>query len=219
MKNFVDFYWNKRLEKCKKNLENNNFIVHIANSISNAEDIVINEILPQVKPKSASCGDSQTLHATNIISTIRQNPKIKLIETFSKNVSMDIIEERRRQALLVDIFFTGSNAITETGKLVNLDMECNRIAGITFGPKNVIIIIGRNKIVSDIDEAIKRIKNYAAPLNALRNSHFVNTPCNKTSYCIDCNSPDRICNAWLITEKSYPKNRIKIILINEDVGL
>ena len=104
--------------------------------------------------------------------------------------------------------------MTETGKLVNLDMYGNRIAAITFGPKHVVILVGRNKIVPDVDEAMFRIKNYAAPINAMRLDK--KTPCVKTSYCEE--SSDRICNTWTITEKSFPKGRIKIILINEDMG-
>ena len=126
--------------------------------------------------------------------------------------------ERRRQALLVDLFFTGTNGLTETGQLVNLDMVGNRVAGITYGPRKVIITVGRNKLVADVDAAMARIKDYAAPLNVMRHPGF-KTPCNTTSYCLDCSSPDRICNTWTITEKSYPPGRIKVILINQDEGL
>jgi hypothetical protein len=125
--------------------------------------------------------------------------------------------ERRRRSLLVDLFITGTNAVTETGKLVNLDMTGNRVAGITFGPRNVIILAGRNKVVPDIEDAMQRIKNYAAPANAMRLDK--KTPCVKTSICEECRSLDRICNTWTITEKSFPKGRIKIVLINEDLGL
>jgi hypothetical protein len=124
--------------------------------------------------------------------------------------------ERRRQALLVDLFITGSNAVTETGQLVNLDMFGNRVGAITFGPKHVVVLVGRNKIVTDVDEAMLRIKNYVAPVNTMRLKK--KTPCRKTSYCEECNSPDRICNTWTITEKSFPKGRVKVLLINEDMG-
>jgi L-lactate utilization protein LutB len=126
--------------------------------------------------------------------------------------------ERRRQALLADLFFTGSNAVTETGLLVNLDMVGNRVAGITFGPKHVVLFIGRNKIVPTLDDAMQRVKNYAAPANAIRHPGL-KTPCMKTAVCMDCSSPDRICNTWCITEKCFPKGRIKIILVNQDLGL
>ena len=106
--------------------------------------------------------------------------------------------------------------MTETGQLVNLDMIGNRVGALTFGPKNVIILVGRNKIVPDLDEAMFRIKNYAAPVNTMRLDK--KTPCAKTSFCGDCKSPDRICNTWTITEKSFPKKRVIIILINKDLG-
>ncbi|MCP4687236.1 MAG: lactate utilization protein, partial [Desulfobacterales bacterium] len=118
---------------------------------------------------------------------------------------------------LVDLFITGANAVTETGALVNLDMIGNRVGGITFGPGSVIIFAGRNKIVPDIKAAMHRIKNYAAPANAIR--HKMKTPCAKTGRCMDCKSPGRICNVWTITQKSFPTGRIKVILINDDLGL
>jgi hypothetical protein len=92
----------------------------------------------------------------------------------------------------------------------------NRAAAITFGPKHVIVLAGRNKIVSDFDEALLRVKNYSAPINVMRLGR--KTPCAETSFCEECKSPDRICNVWTITEKSFPKGRIKLILINEDLG-
>jgi len=218
MENTTEIYWKRRLEKCKNALENNNFDAYLAEDSLEANQIIIKEIIPKLDAKSASWGDSMTLHSTRVLNTLRKNPDIHLIETFAEGVPREEILERRRQALLVDIFFSGSNALTETGKLVNLDMVGNRIAGIIFGPQHVIITVGRNKIVSGVEEAMKRIKNYAAPLNAIRHTDL-KTPCRKTSYCMDCKSPDRICNTWTITEKSYPKGRIKVLIINKDLGL
>ena len=218
MQNTIEIYWKQRLEKCKNALENNNFDAYLAKDSLEASQIIIKDILPKIDAKSASWGDSMTLHSTGILDALRKIPDIHVIETFAEGVPREEILERRRQALLVDLFFSGSNALTETGKLVNLDMVGNRIAGIIFGPQHVIITVGRNKIVSDVEEAMKRIKNYAAPLNAIRHTDF-KTPCRKTSYCMDCKSPDRICNTWTINEKSYPKGRIKVLIINKDLGL
>ena len=92
----------------------------------------------------------------------------------------------------------------------------NRVSAIVFGPRNVVILVGRNKIVADLNDAMIRVKLYAAPVNAMRLDKKV--PCVKTGECEDCKSPDRICNAWSIVEKSFPKGRIKVILINEDLG-
>ena len=218
MDNYIEKYWELRLNKCKKSLEDNNFEAYIADNCNDAKKTVIEKILPKIEVKSVSWGDSLTLYATEVLDEMKRNSDIDVLETFAQNVSREEIIERRRQALLVDLFFTGSNAITETGKLVNLDMLGNRIGAITFGPKNVIIFAGRNKIVSDVETGMRRIKSYAAPVNAIRHPDL-KTPCMKTSYCMDCKSPDRICNTWAITEKSFPEGRIKVVLINEDLGL
>ena len=199
-------------------MEKNNFQVYIAQTFAHAELIFRQEIFPQLNVKTASWGDSLTLNSTGIMEYLKKNKSINVIETFAKNLPRDEIMERRRQALLVDLFLTGSNAVTETGKLVNLDMIGNRVGAITFGPKHVVLLIGRNKLVKDVENGMERVKNHAAPLNAIRHEGW-KTPCIKTSFCMDCNSPQRICNTWSITEKSFPKHRIKIILINQDGGL
>ena len=213
----ISKYWERRLSDCKNSLEKNNFDAFIAETPSEAKKIVIDKILPLIDIKSVSWGDSLTLYSTEILEYFRSKSEIKLIETFAENISREKIMERRRKAILADLFFTGTNALVDSGMLVNLDMIGNRVGGITFGPKYVVIMVGRNKIVQNLDEAMKRIKNIAAPQNAIR--HSQKTPCVKTSYCMDCKSPDRICNIWTIHEKSYPKGRIKVILINRDLGL
>jgi len=213
----ISEYWERRLSDCKNSLEKNNFDAFIAATPSEAKRIVIDKILPLIDIKSVSWGDSLTLYSTEILEYFRSKSEIKLIETFAENISREKIMERRRKAILADLFFTGTNALVDSGMLVNLDMIGNRVGGITFGPKYVVIMVGRNKIVQNLDEAMKRIKNIAAPQNAIR--HSQKTPCVKTSYCMDCKSPDRICNIWTIHEKSYPKGRIKVILINRNLGL
>ncbi len=213
----MEKYWELRLNKCKEALEKNNFSTFVAQTPSDARNILIEQILPGLEIKSVSWGDSMTLYSTGILPYFREKTGIRLIETFGENISRDKSMERRREAILTDLFFTGTNAVIESGMLVNLDMIGNRVGGITFGPKFVVIVVGRNKIVSNLDEAMIRIKNFAAPANAIR--HGKTTPCAKTSYCMDCNSPERICNIWTIHEKSHPKGRIKVILINKDLGL
>jgi len=213
----IDYFWNKRLTDLKKVLEGNNFEVFLAENAAQAKQIVTEDILPKTGAKTVSWGGSVTFQGTGIYNAVKDNPDLEVLDTFDKNLSAEQSLELRRQALLVDLFITGTNAVTETGLLVNLDMIGNRIGGLTFGPKHVILLLGRNKIVADLDEAMYRIKNYVAPANAMRLDK--KTPCVKTSYCEDCKSPDRICNTWTITEKSYPKGRVKIVLINEDLGL
>jgi L-lactate utilization protein LutB len=213
----IEKYWESRLKNCQGALENNNFSAFIAQTPADAKQIVVDRILPEIDLHSVSWGDSLTLYETGILQYFKKKSGIRLIETFDKKISREKSMERRREAILTDLFFTGTNAVIDSGVLVNLDMIGNRVGGITFGPKHVVIVVGRNKIVSDLDEAMQRIKNYAAPANAIR--HGKKTPCAKTSVCMDCSSPERICNIWTIHEKSHPKGRIKVILINQDLGL
>ncbi len=211
-------FWEKRLEACREALEKNRFEAFIAPDPATAGKLIRGEILPKLAFRSVSWGDSISMRSTGIIEEMERRPEVVLIKTFEEGVSREELIERRRQALLADLFFTGSNALTESGKLVNLDMIGNRVAGLTFGPRNVIVVVGRNKIVPGIDEAMYRVKHHAAPLNAIRHTGL-RTPCAKTSFCSDCRSPDRICNTWTITEKSYPKGRIKVVIVDRDLGL
>ncbi|MBW1766756.1 MAG: lactate utilization protein [Deltaproteobacteria bacterium] len=213
----IEHYLQARLTDIKEALEANNFEVFLAENATRAKEIVKEEILPRTGAKSISWGGSMTFIATSLYEAIKDSPDLEVLDVFDKNIPDEEKQELRRRSLLVDLYITGTNAITETGQLVNLDMYGNRVAAITFGPKHVVILVGRNKIVPDLEEAIFRVKNYAAPVNAIRLDK--KTPCVKTSYCEECSSPDRICNTWTITEKSFPKGRVKVVLINEDLGL
>ena len=214
----IPAFWQLRLERCAEALTANNFEVFIAADTAHAGAIFEKEIFKGMPAASASWGDSMSLKNTGIIDYLQSNPEIDFIDTFEPGIPREVSMERRRQALLVDLFLTGSNAITEDGCLVNLDMVGNRVGGLTFGPRFVVLVIGRNKIVKNVEAAMDRVRTYAAPMNAIRHEGW-KTPCRKTSVCMDCSSPDRICNTWTITQKSYPKKRIKIILVNQDLGL
>ncbi len=217
MDNPVECFWSLRLAGLKETLEANNFEVYIARNREDAKKIVLDDILPKLAPKSMAWGGSMTFVQSGLYNELKNRPGVDVLDTYEQGIAPELMWERRRRALLVDLFITGTNAVTETGQLINLDMFGNRVGGITFGPKNVVILVGRNKVVPDIEDAMLRIKNYAAPANAIRLDK--KTPCAKTSVCEDCRSPDRICNSWTITEKSFPKGRIKIVLIDEDLGL
>ena len=213
----IENYSKLRLADLKSALESNNFDVYLAENKQAACKTVIEDIMPKLNARTVSWGGSMTFIATGLYQQLKENPDLKVLDTFDKEIPAEEMLERRRQALLVDLFITGTNAVTETGQLVNLDMIGNRICALTFGPKWVIVLVGRNKIAADLDEAMFRVKNYVAPVNSMRLDK--KTPCVKTSYCQECKSPDRICNAWTITEKSFPKDRVKVVLINEDLGL
>ncbi|MEJ5347288.1 MAG: lactate utilization protein [Desulfosoma sp.] len=213
----VDHYWQLRLKRVQEALEKNNFAVFVAQNTQDAKRIVLEEILPSLSVKSVSWGGSMTFMATGLYEAMKNRKDLEVLDTYEKGLAPENMLERRRRSLLVDLFFTGTNAVTEDGQLVNLDMIGNRVAAITFGPRHVILLVGRNKVVPNLEAAMRRIKDYAAPANAMRLDK--KTPCYHTGCCDDCSSPERICNHWTVTEKSYPKGRIKVVLINEDLGL
>ena len=213
----IESYSKLRLTDLKTALESNNFDVYLAENKQAACETVLKDIIPKLNARTISWGGSMTFVASGLYYQLKANPDLEVLDTFDKKIPAEELVERRRQALLVDLFITGTNAVTETGQLVNLDMIGNRICALTFGPKWVIVLVGRNKIVADLDEAMFRVKNYVAPVNSMRLDK--KTPCVKTSYCQECKSQDRICNTWTITEKSFPKERVKVVLINEDLGL
>ncbi len=217
-RDLLNKYWDAKLENIKQVLEKNNFEVFISPSLKDAKQIFIDEILNKLdNVDKIAFGGSLTVVESGIYDYLKGAEKYNIIDTYDRNVDQEEFIERRRQALLSDLFITGTNAITEDGILVNLDGFGNRVAAIAFGPKYVTLLVGRNKVVSDLQDGINRIKNYSACVNAIRLNR--KTPCTKILECKDCNSPDRICNVWVITEKSVPPKRIKIILINEDCGI
>ena len=115
-----------------------------------------------------------------------------------------------------DVFMVSANAMTQDGVLVNIDGNSNRVSCIAYGPKKVVCIVGMNKICDDIDGAMKRARNVAAPTNAQR--FGLSTPCTKTGTCMNCKSPDTICCQFLITRYSRHKDRIHVILVNDVLG-
>ena len=126
----------------------------------------------------------------------------------------------KRAAMLAaydaDVFLSSANAITDDGIMVNIDGNANRVSAIAQGPKKVIFIVGMNKVCPDLDSAMKRARNVAAPINAQR--FGLSTPCSKTGACMDCMSPDTICCQFLITRFSRHKDRIHVILVNRNLG-
>lgn len=123
-----------------------------------------------------------------------------------------------RKAIFTDMYFCSANAITTNGEIVNIDATGNRVSAMVFGPKKVIIVAGRNKIIDgDVNLAIKRIKEFASPPNAKRLSF--KTPCAETGFCSDCNSPDRICRIITIIERKPRLTDVEVIIINDDLGL
>ncbi|WP_320170705.1 lactate utilization protein [Maridesulfovibrio sp.] len=214
--NPVQSFWDIKLGELREVFEDSGYVTYVAKNQKAAASMVLDKILPQLKPASVSFGGSTTVVESGIYDQVKKLKNVKVIDTYDTTPSMAERIERRRQSLLTDVLITSANAFTEEGELVNLDGTGNRVAAMAFGPRNVIVVVGRNKLCVDLDAAVSRIKEYAAPVNAMRLKR--KTPCAVTGKCQDCNSKDRICNVWSITEKSSPKGRIHVVFINEDLG-
>ena len=134
-------------------------------------------------------------------------------------IDRDKYEDKRAAMLAAydaDVYLASANAMTEDGVMINIDGNANRVSAIAQGPRKVIFIVGMNKICNDVDAAMKRARNVAAPINAQR--FGLTTPCSKTGSCMNCKSPDTICCQILITRYSKHKDRIHVILVGEDLG-
>ena len=167
-------------------------------------------------PKGASIGwgGSVTLSETGLMDAI-QNGDYKVI---NRELAKTAEEQRKvyGQICCSDYFLMGTNAITLDGELINIDGRGNRVAFLCYGPQNVLILVGMNKIVTDIDSGFKRVRNIASPPNTVRLNK--KTPCAVTGKCEDCYSPDCICGQFVVTRRSGVPNRIKVILIGEELG-
>ncbi|MCG8454449.1 MAG: lactate utilization protein [Spirochaetales bacterium] len=217
MSDIVKEYWRTKLDTVCLALERNRFDAHVAENMEDAQRLVWEELVPPLNGGTVSWGGSMTLKDAGLKRKFFESPDWEVIDVDNRELSPEERLERRRQSLLADLYFLGSNALIEDGRLVNLDMIGNRVAALTFGPKKVVVLVGRNKVCADLDSAMRRVRDYASPANARRLS--MATPCAQTSMCHDCSSEQRICNNWTITEKSFPEHRISVVLINEDLGL
>lgn len=207
----------ERLLKVKENqlikaFENNNMSCMI---VKNKEELqtYLKSIL--VNQKKVAVGGSVTLNQLGVIDLIRQSD-VDFVDRYAPELSREEMMDKFREGLLSDIFITSTNAMTLDGCLYNVDNTGNRVFAMIFGPKEVIVIAGMNKLCVDEQEAIKRIREYSAPANAMRLNK--KTPCTKTGTCMDCHSHDRICSSYVKLGYQTQVNRIKVILVEENLG-
>jgi L-lactate utilization protein LutB len=177
-----------------------------------AADTVVS-LIP--KEHVVSWGGSMTIVGLGIQERLAKGG-FKLIDR-DKALNFEERMEIMRKALLCDTYLSSSNAISEDGQLVNIDNYGNRAAAMIFGPKQVIVVAGINKVVKTVEDAMVRARTIAAPLNI---QHFPNvaTPCNKTGSCTNCLTQDTICNYFVTTRNCKPAGRIKVILVGETLG-
>lgn len=162
-----------------------------------------------------SCGGSMTLSETGVIDHLRSG-RYDFLDRYKEGLTKEEIRNIFRQSFLSDAYFVSSNAVTENGELYNVDGNGNRVAAMLYGPDKVIVICGVNKIVKDVDEAIKRNRELSAPINAKRLNR--KTPCTKVGYCMECSSPERICNEYTLIRKQNVSDRMHVIFLNENIG-
>ena len=200
-----------RLAACARQLRRHGFEAVCVADLAEVGRRLRDEIA-RCAPRSISYGDSMTLRATGIVEELRNGSRYEFIDGFDPALPRPEQLEVRRKGLLADFFMTGVNAVTLGGSLYWVDMVGNRTAPVIFGPRRVVLLAGRNKIVDTQADAERRVQQIAGPKNVARHTGF-RTPCAVTGLCADCNSPQRICNSrvWL--------GRILVLLIDEEAGL
>ncbi len=165
----------------------------------------------------AAFGGSETVKQIGLVNYLTQH-HANLFNRYAENISYEEKKEIERKSLLSDIFITGSNALTTSGELINIDHTGNRVSAILFGPKKVFIILGTNKIVDSLEEGIRRARTVAAPLNAKKSADKYSPPCLATGKCVECRSKDSICNSLVIINGQSVLNRITVFIIDEQLG-
>lgn len=208
----------EEVRRTLESLRSNRFEVCFAESAEAAKRMVLDLIPPDA---TVGVGDSATLKQLGIAEELQARGN-RVIEPLTRELTLDpskrgLMEETLRKSLGNDVFLSGCNAVTQDGRLVSTDRVGNRVAGMAFGAKKVIIVAGRNKIVRDVGEALDRIKQVIAPAHAQWKGR--RTPCGHGAECNDCDSSDRICRLTLIVEKKPSLTDMTVVLVNEYLGL
>lgn len=195
-----------------RNLEKRNMQGFYAETKEEAVKLIMDQFL--TKGKTVCFGGSKTLTESGLLDAIAASDCVLYDRTLA--VTPEEVKDMKAKMINSDYFLMSTNAITVDGELVNIDGRGNRLAYLCYGPENVIILAGMNKVVSTVEEGINRTRNIAAPPNTVRLNK--NTPCAVNGRCGDCYSEDCICSQFVITRRSGEKNRIKVVLVSEELG-
>ena len=212
-----------RIEKTMKNLRKNNMEAYCCENAAEAQELFKKLVKPG---DTITHGGSETLKQIGIPELLRSG-EYNYLDRDKPGLSRPEIEEIYRKSYFADVYLTSSNAVTENGELYNVDGNSNRVSAILYGPKSVIVFVGYNKLVRNIDEAVTRVKTIAAPANTIRLN--CDTPCNKTGECVSlkkkgaemcegCGGDGRICCNYVVSAQQRHKNRIKVIIVKEQLG-
>jgi len=223
-------FYRERAEAVIKNLQKR----HINGQYAATSSEALKAVMDMIPPGAVVVrGDSMSVDQIGVLDEIEKRGQNTLVDIFKRNQDGEMVfgpEDRyrmEREAFTADIFITGSNAITLDGKIVNVDGMGNRVAAMIFGPRKVILVVGVNKVVKNEDEARQRIRDIAAPLNAIR--HYQKhkrvelgaLACVRTGLCVDCSHENRICRYTVIIEGAdiVHKGRINVVLVGEELGI
>lgn len=208
----ISWFINKQVEKVIDSLEKNN----MKGIFVKDEDELLEVIQELVEENSVvGVGDSVTLQETGVFDFLRKG-NYTFLDKYREGVTSDEKKNIYIQNFSADTFLCSTNALTEDGELYNIDGNGSRVAPMIYGPKQVIIVAGINKLVRNKEEAEKRVRNYVAPIDAKRLNK--DTPCTKLGHCVDCKSPNRICNDFVTITGQFVKDRIKVIMVGKVLG-
>lgn len=212
MNEIVNWFYETMISESVGNLIKHDFEAMYVSDRSTACDEIIKRIPPD---RTIGIGGSVTIREIGIIDMLKKQGNI-IYDHWQQVLDKEESLRIRKAQQSSDVYLTSANAITLNGEIINIDGFCNRISTMAFGPKEVIFVAGKNKLVRDVREGIERIKNFAAPMNARR--FGADTPCAKIGRCVDCNSPQRICRGTLILERRPFSTKMLVILVMEDLG-
>ena len=206
-------WWiDERAQKTVEKLEAHDFKALYVKTKEEAVREILKHVTPQAK---IGAPGSITIRELGILNQLEARGHV-VYDHWKPGLSKEKSIEVRKSQMTCDLVLSSVNAVTMNGELVNIDGIGNRVNAMNFGPGKVILVVGYNKIVDDVQEAIKRIKNVAAPINAKRLN--IDVPCAKLGKCVDCNSPNRICRIVVIQERRPSLTDILVILVGEELG-
>lgn len=204
--------WEKLAERCVEKLKGHGFDAHFMSTINEARDLIFGMISGY---ETFGFGGSDTTRALGVLEKLRAGGKT-IYDHWQEGLGREEDLDLRLRQGRCDCFFCSANAVSATGEVVNVDGIGNRTNAMTFGPKKVIIVAGMNKVTPDLESALRRVREIAAPMRA--KSLGMETPCAETGVCNDCNSPQRICRITTILHRKPMLTDISVVLICRELG-
>lgn len=202
----------KQAERCVRNLGSRGFDAHLAPSAKAASALVLGLV---GDCETFGLGGSETIRSLGVVEELRVMGKT-LYDHWVPGLTPEEIQEIRLRQGRCDCFLCSVNAVSLQGELVSVDGIGNRVSAMTFGPRRVVVVAGRNKLAPDLAAALRRVHEVAAPMRA--RSQGLDTPCAETGECVDCKSPRRICNITTILHRKPMLTAISVVIVNQELG-